>query len=240
MKSSLMVMDLLANFDWKRPIYYVTGGHDDALGMEDYFQMEGFAYRLVPIKTPREDYINYGRVNTDRLYKNLMHTFRWGHMNDPKVYLDYYTRRTISIIKVRNTFSRLAKSLAAEGKKDSAVAVLNHCMTLLPKNKLPYDIFTVGMIDAYYKSGATTKADSLALDFTSDLKKELNYYFSFPPRLAGSVDYQKKVNLQIMQRISITCKPYNPKTAKTIEQDLNQYYRTYLEISGANLQQPRK
>ena len=236
MKSSMMVMDLLAHFNWKRPVYYVTGGHDDALGMEDYFQMEGFAYRLVPIKTPREDYINYGRVNTDRLYENLMHKFRWGRMNEPDVYLDYYTRRTINIIKVRNAFSRLAKSLAAEGKKDSAVAVLDHCMELLPKNKLPYDIFTVGMIDAYYQAGNNAKADTLAFDYVSDLKKELNYFYSFPPNLAGTIDYQKKVDLQIMQQISMACKPYHPETAKSIENDLNQYYRSYLELSGAGLQ----
>ncbi len=232
MKSSMMVMDLLAHFNWKRPVYYVTGGHDDALGMENYFQLEGFAYRLVPINTPREDYINYGRVNTTRLYENLMHKYRWGRMNEPDVYLDYYTRRTINIIKVRNTFSRLAKALAAEGKKDSATAVLDHCMELLPKDRLPYDIFTVGMIDAYYKAGAAAKGDTLALDYASDLQKDLDYLLSFPRHLAGTIDYQKKVDLQLLQQISMTCKPYNAVIAKKVEDELNRYYRTYLETSG--------
>jgi hypothetical protein len=51
LKSQLILLDILAHNNWERPIYYVTGYHDDALGLEEYFQLEGLAYRLVPIKS---------------------------------------------------------------------------------------------------------------------------------------------------------------------------------------------
>ncbi len=233
MKSTMMVMDLLAHFKWQRPVYYVTGRHDDAMGMEDYFQLEGFGYRLVPIKAPKSDnYIDYGSVNTERLYDNLMNKFRWGRMNAPDVYLDYYTRRTITIIKVRNLFARLAMSLVQEGKKDSAVAVLDRSVELLPKDKLPYSIFTVGQIEAYYAAGARDKADSLATDYANDLKEELNYYFSFPARLRDRIDYEQKVALQIMQQIALVAKKYESPLATDIEKDVNDYYQIYLQGKG--------
>ena len=233
MKSTMMVMDMLAHFNWQRPVYYVTGRHDDAMGMENYFQLEGFGYRLVPINSQTSrNYIEYGRVNTKRLYDNLMNKYRWGRMNAPDVYLDYYTRRTISIIKIRNLFARLAMSLVEEGKKDSAVAVIDKSIELLPKEKMPYDIFTVGQVEAYYAAGAKEKADSLARDYAGDLKDEMDYYFSFPPELSPSIDYQKKVSLQLLQQVAITCKKYNEPMGKELEEEVNQYYSTYLQSAG--------
>jgi hypothetical protein len=233
MKSTMMVMDLLAHFNWQRPVYYVTGHHDDAMGMENYFQLEGFGFRLVPINSSSaNNYIDYGRVNTKRLYDNLMNIYRWGRMDAPDVYLDYYTRRTISIIKIRNLFSRLAMALVEEGKKDSAIAVIDKSIALLPKEKMPYSIFTVSQIEAYFAAGANEKADSLARDYASELKDEMNYYFSFPREMSGTLDYQKKVSLQILQQIALTCKKYNKDLGKELENEVNKYYSIYLQSAG--------
>jgi len=60
MKSQLIVLDILAHNDWKRPIYFVTGYHNDAMGLEEYFQLEGLAYRLVPIKSQNKSWLEDG------------------------------------------------------------------------------------------------------------------------------------------------------------------------------------
>ena len=77
LKSQLIVLDILAHNNWERPIYFVTGYHNDALGLEEYFQLEGLAYRLVPIKSENKSWLDYGRINTDILYDNMIRKFLW-------------------------------------------------------------------------------------------------------------------------------------------------------------------
>ena len=87
-KNQLMVLDILANFAWQRPIYFaITVGNDNFMGLEDYFQLEGLAYRFVPVKTSSLDG-QTGIVATKQMYDNLIHKFKWGNMGDSDVYLD--------------------------------------------------------------------------------------------------------------------------------------------------------
>ncbi len=95
LKSSMMVLDILAHNDWKRPIYFVTGYHEDAMGLEEYFQLEGLAYRLVPIKSENKSWLKYGRIDTDILYNNLMNKFAWGGAKEKGVNIDYNHKRNL-------------------------------------------------------------------------------------------------------------------------------------------------
>jgi len=211
-KANLIQLDILAKNNWDRPIYFVAGGNDGTLGLEDYFQMDGLAYRLVPIKTKSPDYYyELGRIDTDILYENLMKKFSWGRMNEPDFYMDYYNVRTMSVIKFRKTFVRLAEALMNEGKKDKAIEVLDRCMQLAPNNKLPYDHFISGItynnsqnkapihysgvIEAYYKCGAFEKANKISLEFAEILQQDLQYYHSlndrFKPRFENEA-YQSQ------------------------------------------------
>ncbi len=143
LKSQLIVLDILAHNNWERPIYFVTGYHNDALGLEEYFQLEGLAYRLVPIKSQNKSWVDYGRIDTDILYNNIMNKFVWGGANNPKVNLDYNHIRTLIVVKARLNYARLAKALASEGKNEKAVEVLNRCLEVLPADRFP--------IDPYYR-----------------------------------------------------------------------------------------
>jgi hypothetical protein len=198
-KANLLQLDILAHNNWQSPIYFVAGGNDGTLGLEDYFQMDGLAYRLVPIRTKSPDtYYELGRIDTDILYENLMNKFTWGRMNEKDVYLDYYNLRTFSVIKFRKTFVRLAEALMAEGKKDSAVQVLDRCMELAPNEKIPYDQFISGItyserqnkppihfsgvIEAYYKCGEYIKANAILLEYANILQQDFQYYQALSER----------------------------------------------------------
>ena len=82
-KPEMMMLEIIANNNWQRPIYFVSTGGDSDIGISDYLQFEGFAYRLVPIKTKASDFLSISRFNIDKLYRNYMEKFRWGRMNEP-------------------------------------------------------------------------------------------------------------------------------------------------------------
>ncbi|HAF30487.1 MAG TPA: DUF2723 domain-containing protein [Bacteroidales bacterium] len=202
MKNELMILDLLANNNWERPIYFVSTAGDGDIGVDDYLQLEGFAYRLVPIKTPAKGYLETGRIDVDIMYKKLMEDFKWGNMNDPKVWIDHTIDRTTSVIRIRNNFNRLAQELIKQGKKDSALQVLNKCMDVMPAHNFKYDLFTLDLIDTYLAIGATDKANEIIAEFAETTTHELNYYFALPPKFLGTLDYELRLSVHYLQRLN--------------------------------------
>ncbi|MBE0678472.1 MAG: DUF2723 domain-containing protein, partial [Bacteroidales bacterium] len=153
MKSQLMVLDIIAHNDWERPVYFVAGMHDDAMGLEEYFQLEGLAYRLVPVKGVNRGWLEYGRIDTEILYDNMMNRFMWRGAAEPDVYIDYYHMRTLTVIRTRLNHARLAKSLVAEGDTARARAVIDRCLELFPVSKLGYDFYFSEIISACFAAG---------------------------------------------------------------------------------------
>ena len=115
LKSQLIVLDILAHNNWERPVYFVTGYHNDAFGLEEYFQLEGLAYRLVPIKSQNKSWLDYGRIDTDILYDNMSKKFVWGGAKEKDVNIDYNHKRTLIVVKARMNYARLAKALDRRG-----------------------------------------------------------------------------------------------------------------------------
>jgi tetratricopeptide (TPR) repeat protein len=226
LKSELMILDLLATNNWERPVYFVSAGGDSNMGLDNYLQLEGFAYRLVPIKTESNDYLNIGGIDADIMYNNLMNKFQWGNMNDTNIYVDHTLSRTTSVIRIRNKFSRLANKLLENGEKDKAVAVLDKCVELMPNKNFPYDLFVLNIIESYYKAGANDKANKIVKKFASISEHDMNYYFALEEPFASSLDYEKRVSAHIMQRlIDVTQRYKQAELSKEIEQSFNNAIR---------------
>ncbi|MFM2207972.1 MAG: hypothetical protein RL213_1947 [Bacteroidota bacterium] len=151
MKNDLMILNILANNNWKRPIYFATTvGSENYLNLQSYFQLEGLTYRIVPIFTPANNELAIGRVETDTMYRNVMTRFVWGNMNDEKVYLDENNQRMTTNIRIN--FTRLAEQLMSEGKRDSAVKVLDKCVEVTPDKTIPYNYFMINVAALYYRA----------------------------------------------------------------------------------------
>jgi hypothetical protein len=229
LKSQLIILDMLAHNNWKRPIYYVTGYHNDALGLEEYFQLEGLAYRLVPIKSQNRNWADYGRVDTKILYDNVMNKFVWGGANDPDVNLDYHHLRTLIVIKARLIYARLARALASEGKNEKAIEALNHCQEVLPVSKFPYDPYYSDLIEAYFSAGAADKATELVKEMNEYYYDRLNYFLRQDPYVISSAEYEIQSAIQVSSKAAALCATNGKKElADEINAKLETYYADYV------------
>jgi hypothetical protein len=210
-KDELVILDMLATNNWERPIYWaMTVGRDKYLNLQDYFQLEGFAYRLVPIKGQSQpDRLMFGTVASDIMYDNLMNKFKWGGINNPKVYIDENNARMMT--NVSNGFSRLAATLIEEGKNDLAIAAIDRCFELMPQNIVPPGYFTIELADNYFKAGATAKGLKTMTESFESFNDELNYYYSLDTRFirSKSVDEEIQRTLFFMQLIERKAKENN-------------------------------
>ena len=199
-KNNIMMLDFLATNNWERPVYFaITTGSEAYIGLEEYFQLEGMAYRLVPIRTPSRGG-ETGRINTRILYDNIMNKFQWGNMYDPSVYLNEDNIRLT--VNFRNIFQRLANALIVEGQTDKAIEVLDKAMKIMPEHNVPYNFFTLLIAEAYYRAEAFDKGNAIFERMIELEEQNLNYYFSFRGRRANLVESNKQESLAIMQRIS--------------------------------------
>lgn len=177
-KNRLMMLDILANNNWKRPIYFSGGAFDDEdyLWLKDYLQLDGMVYKLVPVKnTPSKDGgpMDMGQIDADKMYDIVM-KWDWGNSNSDKIYHDPETRR--NSITYRTNLSRLMNQLIEEGKIEKAKNVINLAITKMPLEKFGYYSLVEPFTGGYYKVGEKEKAHDLLNKLVQKYKENLNYY----------------------------------------------------------------
>ena len=196
-KKHMLILDLIDKNNWDRPIYFsVTIGNSASSYsyLWDYFQLEGLAYRLIPIKT-KSGAGKIGRVKSNLLYSNLMENFEYGNMNNPDVYLDETNLRLA--MNIRNNFSRLADKLIAEGDTVAAVKVLDKCVELMPHEKVEYNYFMLPIAENYYAASNKVKGKAIITTMTKMLEDKLNYLNQFDGIQKGNVknDIQRSISM---------------------------------------------
>lgn len=197
-KSELMLLDIISTNNWERPIYFGIGIPTDSyMSLEKYFQVEGAAYRLVPIETPPANRAQLGRIDSDILYENMMNKFEWGNIKDPKVNIDHFHDNIIASMQYRNTFSRLAAQLAEEGKKEKAIAVLDKSLEEIPLFQVPIDLNFLEYIPLYYELGETEKANHLLQELADNNYQMLRYVHSLSPKFANTSGIRQEENLSL-------------------------------------------
>ena len=204
-KSEMMVLDLLASSNWERPVYFATTvGRSHYLNIEDYFQLEGLAYRIIPVKASSNDNVGEGRVNTDILYENLMEKFVWGGLdkNPEKLYLNENNRRFI--MNFKSSFKSLAEQLITEKKNDKAEKVLDKCFKLFTNDLSTFNYYDLLMGEMYYRINKKEKGDSIMKITTNNFDEEMKFYFSIDKKyLPGMTDDFGRTLMLIQEAIRI-------------------------------------
>jgi hypothetical protein len=225
-KNGLMIFDLIEHNDWERPVYFaVTVARDLYMNLQTYFQLEGLAYRLVPVYSPVQ-MGQLGSINSDIMYDNMINKFRWGGVQDSNVYLDENNMRMLG--NFRNNFSRLAETLINEGKRDSAMVVLDRCMEIMPHERVPFDYFMLQIIENYYRLGYNETATQFVTQLSDVTGKELRYFLGSDKEFRNKLDYELQIRMHIMQQlVSITekygQKEINDKQLQIFQEFVNLY-----------------
>ncbi|MFD1094270.1 glycosyltransferase family 117 protein [Salegentibacter chungangensis] len=228
-KNRLLMLDILANNNWERPIYFTGGSFkdEDYLWLKDYLQLEGVAYKLVPIKTPvnPRNPFDMGRINTDKMY-NIVKNWDWGNMGDPDIYHDPETRK--NSITYRSNLARLVENLLNEGDTARAEEILDLGMEKMPVDYYGYYTLLEPFINGYYQVGEKEKARELWNKVATKYQESLEYYSSwdvdrqyrFADEIITDIErYRGLVDLLVMNQ--------DEKLVKEKAEEFNSYLRLF-------------
>jgi hypothetical protein len=227
-KGDLMMLDIIAQNDWKRPIYFtLTAPFSSFNGLQDYFAVEGLTYRVTPIKSGYNRGVA-GRVNVEIMYDNLMNKFKWGNIEDPHVYLNEdYRRMTMNF---RNNFSMLANALMDKGDTVRAKKVLDRCLEVMPNETVPYDYFNLGIAIGYIRLHHLDKAKEILSVVATAAKENLDYYQRFPSDKKALLMTAIRQDVSLYQEVYRVASQYGLKEmADEMEPELQRYYSTFVQ-----------
>jgi len=182
-KNRLMMLDIIANNNWERPIYFTGGafGDEDYIWMKDYLQLDGLVYKLVPIKTAvaENNPFDMGRIDTDKMYA-MVTSWDWGNNGHPDMYHDIETRR--NSVTYRGNLARLIEALIQEDKLEKAEEIADLAMAKMPVDMFGFYTLLEPYIGAYYELEATDKARGLYMEVSRKYQESLTYYSTLTER----------------------------------------------------------
>jgi len=187
-KNRLMALDVLANNDWKRPIYFTGGsfGDDDYLWMKDYLQLDGLVYKLVPVKTPidKENPYDMGAIDSEKMNEIVL-KWSWGNGELTTIYHDPETRK--NSISYRTNMARLMEQLINESKTGKAKKIIDLALTKMPLDYYGYYTMAEPFASGYYKLGEKAKARELLERLMTKYKQSLTYYSNIEPSIQNGI-----------------------------------------------------
>ena len=181
-KNRILMLDLLANNNWERPIYFTGGAHaeEEYIWLKDYLQLDGLAYKLVPIKTSSKtengrsrSVLDLGRIDTEVMYNNIQ-KWDWKNSNSDAIYVDVETRK--NGISFRNNLVRLAEEFIKEENYVKAEEVLDLSLEKMPIKRYGHYGLVLGYVDNYYKINKTEKARNVANILATIFQDRIEYY----------------------------------------------------------------
>jgi hypothetical protein len=230
-KDELVVLDILAHNNWERPMYYTTPRQSGSVKLDNYLELQGLSYRLIPIKGQTQTGLD-GMVNTDIMYDNLMNKFRYTNLNNPKVYQDETCRRMVQNMK--NNFNRLATALILEGKNDKAAEVLAKLESAMPAKVMGYTAQDIENADLWLRVGNREKGLAVAKFAFESIKDNIDYYLSLPAQYFPSVnnDLQYAIGYEMRNLLQYLTNNKEDELLKEVEAKYNEYYTRYVGKSG--------
>ncbi|MFS4483965.1 protein O-mannosyl-transferase family [Hyunsoonleella sp. 2307UL5-6] len=232
-KNRLLMLDIVANNEWKRPIYFTGGsfGDDDYIWMKDYLQLDGMCYKLVPIRTEvdRANPFDMGRIDSDLMYEKVK-KWNWGNSGSPDIYHDVETRK--NSITYRGNLARLVETLINEDKLEKAEEIADIAMTNMPVEFFGYYTLLEPYISAYYEVDAKDKARDLYFDVSKKYQESLTYYSGLSQDNQERLFEDIYVDIQRYKGLIDVLEQYDIELAKKEGDTFNNYLRLFKYFYG--------
>ena len=210
-KNELMVLEMLSQANWERPIYSsISMGTDNLSFLHDHLVLEGLAYRISPEATGL-------RVDVERLYDNMMHRFRYGGLNAKGLYVDEDVKHMANTHQL--LMGTLIDSLLQQNNLKRAMAVCRKWQQEMPSENVPYTEAALSMAKCYYMTGQPEKGDEIICNLLQRSSEWLSWIETIiPSRRSGSL-YSQYTWLKILQQALVVAEQY----------ERNEIYHQYIK-----------
>ena len=212
-KNELMVLEMLSQANWQRPIYTsVNSGPSNLPFLRDHLVLEGLAYRVSPTATDQQ-------VDVERLYENIMHRFRYGGLNTKGIYVDEDVKRMANTHQL--IMGVLIDSLLQQDDLDRALSVCRKWQQELPNENVPYTESALSMARCYYQAHQSEQGDDIVRNLLRRSTEWLSWIGTIKPsRHAGSL-YSQYEWIKTMQTALVVAKQF--ERAELSNQYIKQY-----------------
>ena len=240
-KGDLMILEMIAQCNWTRPIYVaMTVGQENYMNLGEHFVQEGLANRITPFRTYYTD--SHGNLvpmegvshfDTEKVFDNVMHKFKFGGIDKPGVYLDETVMRMC--YTHRRLLSQLAMNLIQEGDTVRAKQVLDKMEKEIPDYNVRHD-YQSGSLDivrAYALTGQDQKAQELLDKLWKKSSQYLQWYCSFD---GNSFDISQRdcmLHIYLMQQMLDVQDVISEEQADKKQKQLEGFMRIYQSKGGS-------
>ena len=214
-KNELMVLDMLLQANWERPVYMsISMGSDILPFLRDHLILEGLAYRISPTATTQ-------RIDVERLYDNIMHRFRYGGLSTKGIYVDEDVKRMANTHQL--IMGVLIDSLLQRGDLKRAVNVCHKWQKEMPQENVPYTEYALSMARCYYMAHQPEKGDEIVSSLLRRSDEWLSWINTIKfSRRAGSL-YNRYTWMQTMEQALVVAEQF--ERTEFIHQYIKQYER---------------
>ena len=212
-KNELMVLDMLLQAKWERPVYMsISMGSDILPFLRDHLVLEGLAYRISPTATTQ-------RIDVERLYDNIMHRFRYGGLNMKGIYVDEDVKRMANTHQL--IMGVLIDSLLQRGDLKRALNVCHKWQKEMPQENVPYTEYALSMARCYYMARQPELGDEIVSSLLCRSDEWLSWINTIKiSRRAGSL-YNRYTWMQTMEQALVVAEHF--ERSQFIHQYIKQY-----------------
>jgi len=170
-KSALMVLDLIVQSRWERPIYFnITSLNSISLDLKKHVVQEGLVYRFLPIQTHTD-----GAIDLSSMYENLIDKADFKDLSSQRIYYNHEDYQLRILQGMKSSYNTLANGLLESGDTVKASETVHFISKYLVSENINLDLSTPATIALLFKTRQEDKALSLATALLEQTDSMLKY-----------------------------------------------------------------